>query len=239
MRFMVASLIAASLAAAFIGAAQAEILIMIDKSAQRMTVVSRGEPIYNWPVSTGRTGYATPTGSYTAFRMEADHYSKEWDDAPMPYSIFFTKIGHAIHGSYETKKLGIPASHGCVRLSPANAATLFALVKQNGVTNTKVMLTGSEQIALARRGVREPRLQRPLNPNSGDEADYAQQYVNPSAGYPQPDNTQPLYVNRNGQYWPQDYAQPRYVNPNYGFAQQPQNVRPQYRRPVYGPPARF
>jgi lipoprotein-anchoring transpeptidase ErfK/SrfK len=65
--------------------------------------------------------------------MEADHYSKEWDDAPMPHSIFFTKIGHAIHGSYDTKKLGMPASRGCVRISPAHAATLFALVKQDGL----------------------------------------------------------------------------------------------------------
>jgi hypothetical protein len=237
MRFLVASLIAASLAAAFIGNAHAEILIMIDKSAQRMTVERDGEPLYTWPVSTGRTGYATPTGSYTAFRMEANHYSKEWDDAPMPHSIFFTKIGHAIHGSYESKKLGMPASHGCVRLSPANAAILFALVEQNGVTNTKVVLTGSGQVALARRGVREPRLQRPLNinPNAGYESEYVQQYVNPSAGYPQPDNAQPHYVYQNGAYWPKDYAQPRYVNPNYGFAQQPQYVRLQNRRTVYAP----
>ena len=72
--------------------------------------------------------------------MEADHYSKEWDDAPMPHSIFFTKVGHAIHGTYETKKLGTRASHGCVRLSPAHAATLFAMVKQDGVINTRVVL---------------------------------------------------------------------------------------------------
>jgi hypothetical protein len=99
------------------------------------------------------------------------------------------------------------------------------LVAQNGVTNTKVVLTGSEQVALTRRGVREPRLQRPLNLNAGDEADYAQHYVNPSAGYPQTDNTQPLYVNRNREYRPQGYAQPRYVDPNYGFAQQLQYSR--------------
>jgi 4-aminobutyrate aminotransferase-like enzyme len=78
-------------------------------------------------------------------------------DAPMPHSIFFTKIGHAIHGSYDTKKLGMPASHGCVRISPAHAATLFALVKQDGLVKTKVVLTGSEQVALAQRGVRVPR----------------------------------------------------------------------------------
>jgi hypothetical protein len=82
--------------------------------------------------------------------MEEDHYSKEFDDAPMPHSIFFTKIGHAIHGTDSVNRLGSPASHGCVRLSRANAATLYALVQEQGVLNTTVALTGSSQVALAR-----------------------------------------------------------------------------------------
>src|SRR5215831_13998333 len=86
--------------------AGAGVLITIDKSAQQMSVAVDGVRRYTWPVSTGRSG----------------------DDAPMPHSIFFTKIGHAIHGSYETKRLGSPASHGCVRLAPPNAAILFDLV---------------------------------------------------------------------------------------------------------------
>jgi hypothetical protein len=69
-------------------------------------------------------------------------YSKEWDNSPMPHSIFFIKDGHAIHGSYEVKNLGKPVSHGCVRISPENATTLFGLVKQNGLANTQVVLTG-------------------------------------------------------------------------------------------------
>jgi hypothetical protein len=88
--------------------------------------------------------------------MEEDHYSKEWDEAPMPHSIFFTKIGHAIHGSYDVKRLGTPASHGCVRLSPAHAATLFAMVKRDGVTNTKVVLTGGEELTARRKVVKPP-----------------------------------------------------------------------------------
>jgi hypothetical protein len=193
-----------------------------------MTVVRDGAAVYNWPVSTGRTGYATPSGSYNAFRMEADHYSKEWDDAPMPHSIFFTKIGHAIHGSYDTKKLGMPASHGCVRISPAHAATLFALVKQDGLVKTKVVLTGSEQVALAQRGVRVPRPQPPLDLSAGYERENAPQYVDPGASYPQLDDTQRLNTNRNQEFRPQDYAQPSYVNPNYGFVQQPQYMRPRF-----------
>ena len=109
MRLMVALLLSALFAVAVAGTARAEILIKIDKSSQHMTVSRDGEALYTWPVSTGRIGHATPSGAFTAFRMEADHYSKEWDDAPMPHSIFFTKVGHAIHGTYETKKLGTPA----------------------------------------------------------------------------------------------------------------------------------
>src|SRR5947209_17402945 len=82
--------------------------------------------------------------------MEEDHFSKEFDDAPMPHSIFFTKIGHAIHGTESEGYLGTPVSHGCVRLSRANASTLWDLVQQQGVLNTTVTLTGSAQVALAR-----------------------------------------------------------------------------------------
>ena len=60
----------------------------------------------------------------------------------MPHSIFFMRDGHAIHGSYDVKNLGRPVSHGCVRISPENAAALFELVKENGLENTQVVLTG-------------------------------------------------------------------------------------------------
>jgi hypothetical protein len=133
--------------------AGASILITVDKSTQRMTVVVDGGQRFVWPVSTGRNGYVTPSGNYTAFRMEEDHYSKEFDDAPMPHSIFFSKSGHAIHGTLEARRLGTAASHGCVRLSTANAAKLFALVEEHGLPNTKVVITGANPgaPAVARR----------------------------------------------------------------------------------------
>jgi hypothetical protein len=125
--------------------------------------------------------------------MEVEHYSKEWDDAPMPHSVFFTKQGHAIHGSYEVKRLGSPASHGCVRLAPGNASKLFALVKSEGLANTKVVLTGSEQIALARAKAhrtastarRDSGRQRSAPPNDDDVPQgYAPPHGQPSAhGY--------------------------------------------------------
>jgi hypothetical protein len=131
-------------------AAQAKVDITIDQNSQLMTVSVDGVQRYHWPVSTGISSRATPDGSFRAFRMEASHFSKEFDDAPMPHSIFFTKIGHAIHGTDSEGRLGTPASHGCVRLSKANAATLYALVQQQGVLNTTVTLTGSAAIWLAR-----------------------------------------------------------------------------------------
>jgi L,D-transpeptidase catalytic domain len=132
------------------GAAQAKVSITIDKNEQMMTVDVDGVERYHWPVSTGIPSRETPSGSFRTFRMEEDHFSKEFDDAPMPHSIFFTKIGHAIHGTDSESRLGTPASHGCVRLSRANAAKLYALVEEQGVLNTTVTLTGSSQIALAR-----------------------------------------------------------------------------------------
>src|SRR6266481_1848057 len=131
-------------------AAQANVSVTIDKNVQMMTVAVDGVERYHWPVSTGIPSRETPGGSFRTFRMEEDHFSKEFDDAPMPHSIFFTKIGHAIHGTDSEGRLGTPASHGCVRLSKANASTLYAMVGKEGVLNTTVTLTGSSQIALAR-----------------------------------------------------------------------------------------
>ena len=205
-----------------VSAADAAVLVTVDKSTQHMTVSVDGQPRYTWPVSTGKGGYDTPGGKFKAFRMERDHYSKEWDDAPMPHSIFFTTKGHAIHGSFDTKRLGSPASHGCVRLAPANAKTLFELVEREGVLNTTVVLTGTAPsgpaIAKRRAPIEEP------------QQVYQQPYGQPQYGQPQYGN--PYY----GQQYQQQpaYAQPpRYVQPQYGYAQ-PQYVQPQQQ---YGRPA--
>ncbi len=156
--------LAAALAAACLLAAPASaaLLIEIDKSAQMMTVTQDGARLYTWPVSTGLRGYDTPGGSYKPFRMEKDHFSREWDDAPMPHSIFFTTRGHAIHGTTQARAIGRPASHGCVRLEQENARVLFDLVKREGMANTRVVLHGaipsSNAPAVARRA---PRYEQP------------------------------------------------------------------------------
>lgn len=141
-------------ALAWAAPAGAKVLIVVDKSSQQMNVSVDGVHRWTWPVSTGVPRYDTPSGQYRAFRMEADHFSKEWDDAPMPHSIFFTRQGHAIHGYLNTRNIGNPASHGCVRLSPGHAARLYALVQQQGVLNTTVVLTGDVRVAMAHRPTR-------------------------------------------------------------------------------------
>ena len=134
---------AAALAVVTCGeAAEADLLIEIDKTAQRMTVTVDGHEVYKWTVATGGIDYDTPNGVFKPFRMEIDHHSDEWDNAPMPYSIFFTRTGNAIHGTYERRSLGRAVSHGCVRLSLANAATLWGLVKRQKMADTTVVVTG-------------------------------------------------------------------------------------------------
>ena len=177
MRSFLVAFTALSLFAA--GAAQAKVAITVDKDSQQMTVAVDGVDRYNWPVSSGLPSHETPNGSFRTFRMEEDHYSKEFDDAPMPHAIFFTKVGHAIHGTDSVNRLGSPASHGCVRLSRENASRLYALVQQEGVLNTTVTLTGSSQVALARNP-------RPRTNNAvarrAPQPQYEQQYD--SAGDP-------------------------------------------------------
>ena len=120
--------------------AQAGVLITVNKSTQRLSVSVDGQPRYVWPVSTARWGYRTPNGTYRPERLERKWYSRKYDNSPMPYSIFFDG-GYAIHGSYEISHIGRPASHGCIRLHPRNAAVLFRLVKANP-GDTRIVVTG-------------------------------------------------------------------------------------------------
>jgi len=112
------------------GLAAQSIIAEIDLSEQRLRVIVDGAVRHVWPVSTARPGYRTPLGTYRPVRLERSWYSRRYDNAPMPHSIFFYR-GYAIHGTTEIKTLGRPVSHGCVRLHPDHAATLFALVKAN------------------------------------------------------------------------------------------------------------
>jgi lipoprotein-anchoring transpeptidase ErfK/SrfK len=126
-------------------ASRADIFIAVDKSAQQMSVVVDGHQRYRWAVSTGRDG-GPPSGSYRPERMERKWYSRRYDWSPMPHAIFFHK-GYAIHGTGYVSRLGRPASHGCVRLHPSHAAELFALVRQQGMGRTRIVVSNSARFA--------------------------------------------------------------------------------------------
>jgi L,D-transpeptidase catalytic domain len=113
--------------------------VSIDISSQSMLVWVYGWPYGRWKVSTARDGYYTPRGKYRVQRTARVYYSKKYDDAPMPNSVFF-KGGYAIHGTAQVKALGRPASHGCVRLHPKNAAALFSLVRRYGYKTTRITI---------------------------------------------------------------------------------------------------
>lgn len=114
-------------------AAQAKVRIMVNLSSQQMEVSADNGDSYSWPISSARAGYVTPRGVYSAVSLQTMHRSRKYHNSPMPHSIFFHG-GYAIHGTYAVGSLGHPASHGCVRISPANAATLFSLVRVEGAT---------------------------------------------------------------------------------------------------------
>jgi hypothetical protein len=233
------------LAAGLTAPARAEIVVNIDKNTQTMSVAVDGAQRYVWPVSTGRPGYDTPNGTFRPNRMDADHLSQEWDNAPMPHAIFFDLNGHAVHGFFDVKHLGSPVSHGCVRLSPDHAATLFNLVSTEGMKATTVVVSGR---APAGRMPEVARRQTPPDDPTRQPMqimpDYAQQA--PPQGYalaPQPGYAPPVQQG----YVQQGYAQAQ-VPPGYppppGYGQQTYYRQAQpydgrqgyYQQPLQPPP---
>jgi len=201
----------------FSSPARAELLIEIDKTTQRMVVTRNGEQLYVWPVSTGRIGRDTPSGVYTPFRMEIDHYSEEWDNAPMPHSVFFTKRGHAIHGSYEVKKLGTAASAGCVRLEPKNAERLFNLVREEGLNKVRVAIGGQVQPGRAPNDLIARGAPQTLDPQQYQDEQGGQRYIyrDRDSRYPDPYAGQrydPRYAQPRSYYY-DDFGRPVYVQP--------------------------
>ena len=112
----------------------------VNISTQTMTVSRYGEVLYRWNVSTARKGYVTPSGSWKPKRLHKMWYSKKYENSPMPWSVFYNG-GYAVHGTNAVRQLGRPASHGCVRLATANAATFYALVREVGMKDTRIVVT--------------------------------------------------------------------------------------------------
>jgi hypothetical protein len=119
------------LAAMWVAPASATVNISVNLATQRMNVTTSSGESYNWAISSGRMGFVTPRGTYRPQSLRRMHYSSKYNNAPMPHSIFFHK-GWAIHGTSAVGDLGRPASHGCIRLAPGNAAKLFNMVQRQG-----------------------------------------------------------------------------------------------------------
>jgi hypothetical protein len=234
-KILPASILAAALALPLASAARANIVINIDKNTQQMSVAVDGTQRYVWPVSTGRSGYDTPNGTFKINRMDADHMSQEWDNAPMPHSMFFDLHGHAIHGFSDVKHLGLAVSHGCVRLSPEHASTLWDLVTAEGMAETTVIVGGRTPgggPAMARQGpsIDETVYGQPGQPAYGQPA-YGQPAYAPPPGYGQPAYAQRQYGQP--QYGPPQYGQPQYGQPQYYGQQQQYYAQPSYGQPAY------
>ncbi len=131
------TLFASLLLIASAGTASASVIAVVDISTQRMYVTVDGGPYAVWKVSTARRGYYTPRGSFRPKVLKRMHYSSKYENSPMPYSVFFHG-GYAIHGTEYVRRLGSPASHGCIRLHTVNAAALYSLIKRYGRGSTRI-----------------------------------------------------------------------------------------------------
>jgi hypothetical protein len=186
MRFRFAfceSLAAAALMSLLASAAGAHVLINVDKGSQEMTVSVDGAARYHFTVSTGRPGLGTPSGTFHPQRMELTWFSKKYYNSPMPHAIFFHG-GFAIHGSYEISQLGGPASHGCIRLHPDNAATLYELVQQQGMEATTIVVSG--ELSAQRRAPADSDYYSSRSPLESEFPPRAPGYVQRPAPYSQP-----------------------------------------------------
>jgi len=141
--FATSALAAAFAAPALADSPNARITATVSIATQQMQVVvedaTGAAETYLWTVSTGATGFETPTGEYQPTWLSRHHRSRQYNNAPMPYAVFFHN-GYAVHATFETNRLGQPASHGCVRLSPENASTFFDLVRTAGMENTDIVI---------------------------------------------------------------------------------------------------
>jgi lipoprotein-anchoring transpeptidase ErfK/SrfK len=122
--------------------AAAQVRVHIDLSTQTMNVAVAGQPFATWPISSGKSGYATPTGTFRPGYMTPMHRSRKYNNAPMPYAIFFNG-GVAVHGTTAVGALGRPASHGCIRLRTSNAKILYTLIQEHGASNTRIEVARS------------------------------------------------------------------------------------------------
>ena len=190
MPHVVRALAAITFLLAGFASAKAELLVNISKSQQRLSVVVDGAEAYRWAVSTGTRGHETPVGSFRPHDLERHWYSRQYGLTPMPWAVFFHR-GYAVHGTMEAYNLGHPASHGCVRLRPDNASILYALVRRQGLQNTKVVvMNGPLPAAPGAVPMAEAVAADQFAKAVGEDEDYFAAKTHRDAGVAQEDNNQ-------------------------------------------------
>jgi lipoprotein-anchoring transpeptidase ErfK/SrfK len=192
--------------------AEPTLAISIDLSRQSMTVSENGMTRYTWPVSSAAYGYRTPVGTFTPTWMAKMWYSRQYDNAPMPHAIFFHK-GVAIHATYAVRSLGRPASHGCVRLAPKNAATLFKLVSHHGKERTQIVVHGQPDHSFGVAAANRPRRQGQRYLAPGYYAPRAYSAYAPPPGYYAPRQRRGAYAQQQRRYQPRGL----YNSYSYGY----------------------
>lgn len=182
--------------------------VSVNLSTQRMTVTENGKVVHTWAISSGREGFRTPTGAYRPQWMSPMHYSKKYDNAPMPHSVFYHG-GYAIHATYATKALGRPASHGCIRLAPAHAKTFYHLVEKHGKERTRIAVNGVAPAAVAKASGNTQKV--------ASSADWTSPNKPVNNARPKPAAPQKIHQAQRKIYvWPGD--QPTLHRPSYGSA---------------------
>jgi len=140
MKIFTSALLSASLLFCVPVAVEAgQLIAKVDVSEQTMRVYRNSKQIHKWRVSTARKGKYTLRGQWRGKMLSKNHKSSLYNNAPMPYSIFYSG-NFAIHGTNQTSRLGRPASAGCIRLDTGNARKLYAMTEAVGLRNLKVVV---------------------------------------------------------------------------------------------------
>jgi lipoprotein-anchoring transpeptidase ErfK/SrfK len=147
----------------------------VDLTNQRVTILEHDKVKFSWAISSGARGYETPTGSFKPGWMAKTWFSKQYDNAPMPHAVFFNG-GIAMHATQATGSLGRAASHGCIRQSPANAATFYGLVSKHGLVHTRISVTGQPKFAPEAIASRQPQYQQRVAYGGGYNGGYYSGY---------------------------------------------------------------
>ncbi len=191
----------------------------IDLTTQRLTVTENGKAKYTWPISSGAAGFETPTGNFKPQWSAKLWHSRKYDMAPMPHAVFFNG-GIATHATQSIGMLGRPASHGCIRLSPTNAAIFYGLVQRHSMAQTRIHVSGSPRFnkpsndAIASRNERQPMRPRYAAYSSGSGSAFFSGPV-PQVQYSQSQYRPVQY--RPVQHAPVQYRQVRYVPTAYRY----------------------